>query len=509
VGSRNLATAPSVARTGKGAVGLLVFTELGSGLLQGWFGPLLPTIGTHYNVGSAALNWVSVTYLLASVLFVPLITNLGDAFGHKRLLVWALTITAIGSYLVAFAPSFGLLLCGRVLQGALVAFLPLEFAIVRERAPEHTGRSIGRLVASLTIGAVVGGLGAGILLSATGSLLVALLGPAVFLTVCLPFIAFRVPETTVRNRNPIDWWGITLLGVGLSSLLAGISLGGVAGWGNALTISCLVGGVVLLVAWVLVERRVATPFIDLDVIAHGGIGVPLIIAICVGAQTFGATTASSLFLRIDPDVAGFGLGMSAASSGLVLSLFALASFVGAILSHRITRRFGSRRTIAFAGVLGALSYLLMIAVPGNAVAFTMWLALGGLGAGIMAGSLPAVFVRRARPDAVGVTSGLYNTSRTAAGAVAGAVFALIMAVFVLPPVHASAPATTSYLGYVTVWAIGGALCVATVVLSIWLGSDRPAGEAPDVATGLATSVATSEIASETAASTEPNIKEGA
>ena len=69
-----------------GVVGFLVVMELGSGMLQGWYPPLLSAIGTEFGANAALLNWVSAGYLLATVVFVPVIGKLGDRFGHKRML---------------------------------------------------------------------------------------------------------------------------------------------------------------------------------------------------------------------------------------------------------------------------------------------------------------------------------------------------------------------------------------------------------------------------------------
>ncbi|RKS18058.1 MFS transporter [Arthrobacter sp. AG1021] len=83
-----------------GAVGFLVVMEFGSGLLQGWFPPLLSRIGSDFGVEAAALNWVMVIYLLMTVAFVPIIGKLGDLYGHKKMLLITVCLVAAGSLLV-------------------------------------------------------------------------------------------------------------------------------------------------------------------------------------------------------------------------------------------------------------------------------------------------------------------------------------------------------------------------------------------------------------------------
>ena len=165
--------------------------------------------------------------------------------------------------------------------------------------------------------------------------------------------------------------------------------------------------------------------------------VPLLMALLFGAQLFGAQTPSALFLRATPETNGYGLGVSASVTGLILALFALAMFVGASVSDRLARSaLTVPGSLALGAALAAVSYLLMILVPGNPVTFPLWLFIAGLGGGVVVGVLPTVIVQQAPPDSVGIASGLYNTSRTAAGAVAGAVFALVMSSMVSPALTA-------------------------------------------------------------------------
>ncbi|MWB97147.1 MFS transporter [Agromyces seonyuensis] len=477
------------ARTaGGGAVGLLVAAELGSGLVQGWYSPLLTSIGEKYGVGAALLNLVAVAYLLSSVLFVPLLTKLADRHGHKKLLLVAIGITAVGSLVVAFAPNFGVLLAGRVLQGALVTFLPLEFAIVRQRSPELVGKSIGQLIASLAIGAIVGTLASGALFGATGSLELTLSVPAIYLAACLVLIAIVVPETTIRSAGRIDWAGVFLLGLGAAGLLGGISLAAGSGWGNLTAWGLIAAGVVILAVWVIVERRIPDPFIDLSLLTGGGIGLPVVIGSVFAMQALGAGSLAAIYVRIDPAEYGFGLGLSAAQAGLALGAMGLMGFVGSAFGDRLARAITPRGAMLLASLLSALSYALMILVPGVTALFIVWVAIGGFGMGAMISVLPAIVVNRAAPDAVATVSGLYNTARTAAGAVAGALFSTVLAAFVIDGSGAEGTApVTSFAGYATVWGVCIGLCLISAALVLRLPREtKPAtAESSEAAEELA------------------------
>jgi MFS family permease len=474
-------TAASPGRTSTaltGAVGFLVVMELGSGMLQGWYPVLLSAIGTEFRVSAAQLNWVSAIYLLATVVFVPIIAKFGDIYGHKRLLAVAASLVAFGSIIVAIAPDFTWLLVGRALQAPLAAFLPLEFAIVRDRNEKAAGRSIGKLVGALTFGAALGALGAGLLYNAIGDLRTVLWMPAIFLALCVPVVIFLVPESRARKSGSIDWVGASLLGVGLLLALGGVSNASTWGWTDIKTLLAIGVGVVLLIAWVQVEKRVAHPLVDIDLLTRGGIGLPIIMAFLFGAQLFGSQTASTVFLLSNPSALGFGLGATPATVGVLSLVAALAAFVAATFGDRLAGRFGSRLTLAIGGALIAVCYGLIIAGSSSLAMFVAAMTIGGVGNGILIAVLPTLVVKRAPADSVGIASALYNTARTAAGGVAGAIFALVMASFLTTVTVAGAKTTTSsFTAYVAVWAICAAIGITLVILAAFVKEPASSSDA--------------------------------
>lgn len=450
-----------------GAVGFLVVMEFGSGLLQGWFPPLLARIGSDFGVDAAALNWVMVIYLLMTVAFVPIIGKLGDLYGHKKMLLITVCMVAAGSLLVAFAPSFTWLLVGRALQAPLGAFLPLEFAIVRSRDEESAGRSIGKLVGALTLGGALGAMFSGVLLSALDDLTLVLLAPALFMVLCIPVVAWLVPESSTRTAGSIDWAGAVMLTAGLLATLLGISNAASWGWDSAATWGSIIGGVVLLAIWVRVEGRVAYPLIDLRVLTSTGIGLPILAAAFFGAQMFGSQTAGSLFIMTDPSTYGFGLGLGSSAIGVLFLVLALMTFIGSTQADRLGSKIGARTAIFSGAVLSALSFGGMILLASSAMAFMVSMAIGAFGNGVILGLLPAIVVRRSPSDSVAIASALYNTTRTAAGSVSGAVFALVMSSALVTVTVNSAPSTVSAGStYMAVWVICAvlSLCVALLAL---------------------------------------------
>ncbi len=443
-------------------VGFLVVLEFASGVLQGWISPLLPGILQHYGTTAAELNWVNAVYLLSTAVCVPLLAKLGDLYGHRRLLIIAATLVASGSVLVAVAPTFGVLLLGRAVQGALGAFLPLEFAIVRERAGERAGRAIGLLIGAVAVGGSLGFLLAGVARQYL-SLSTTLWIPAAVMIATVPVAAWLVPETTVRGAGRIDWAGTVLLGVGLVLVLGAVGNGSTWGWADARTVGGIAAGLAALAAWVVVERRVEHPLIDLTLVVRGALGVPVVAAFFYGAELYGSQVAVALFLGL-PAATGFGLGLGPGQLGFVLLAFGVAAFLGTVIAPRLAERLGGRTTLAAGALSTAAGYLLTVLSHDSTGPFVVWQILVGIGNGLVLATLSAEVVTRAPADAVGISSGLFNTARTVGGAVAGAAFAAVMAAVVIQLPGAAKP-ITSEAGYVTVWVICAALALAVAALA--------------------------------------------
>ncbi len=448
-------------------VGFLLVIEFASGLTQGWLSPLLPSILQRYDTTAANLNWVNAVFLLSSAVCVPLMSKLGDLFGHRRMLTVAAALVAVGSVLVAVAPSFGVLLLGRAFQGPLLAFLSLEFAIVRERAGQRAGRAVGLLVGSLALGGSVGLLLAGqarqhLSLSAT------LWIPAILMIIMVPVAALLIPETTTRTPGRVDWAGAVLLSLGLVSLLAAVGNGSTWGWTDARTVGGIVAGLLLLAVWVLVEQRVTQPFVDVALVLHGKLGPPVLAGFFAGAELFGSQAASALFLGL-PASTGIGLGLSAGQLGLVLVVFGLAAFVGTWLAPRIAERAGTRPALVVGATLTATGYVLTALLHDSVGVFVIWQVMVGIGNGLVLAILSSYVVTHAPVDAVAISSGLLNTARTAGGAVAGAVFAAVMAAMVTRVPGITRPVTTE-TGYLTVWLVCAALVIMVAVLALRMDS---------------------------------------
>ncbi|SNT59360.1 Major Facilitator Superfamily protein [Actinomadura meyerae] len=441
-------------------VGLLVLFELVSGFLQAGIAPVLPSIGDEWGVSDSALTWVIAVQLLSAAVSLPAFGRLGDLYGHRRMLRIALVSVAVGSVLVAFAPSFAVLLAGRFLQGPLAALLPLEISLVRDRLPVDLARSaIARLVGALTLGGLLGGLGMGIADKAFGDVRLALGVPAVLTLVCVAVSFVAIPESARRATGRVDWPGVALLGLAVVAVLAGVSGAGDNGWLSGTTLVPVLAGLALLAAWAVVELRTAEPLVDLRAMAGRHVAPYYFASFAFGVIYFGSQSPNSTFFATDPDEAGYGFGLSSLSIALAMLPAMLVSVVASASTAVVARRVGYRNALIGSFLLVAAGFAAFAAAHD-----VLWLVVAELtvlaaGMGVALGAMPTVIAEASDPSRTGVATAVYNNVKTVGGAVAGGMFGTLLAA----PAGSDDPAER---GYLAVWLVGAGFALLAAVLAL-------------------------------------------
>src|SRR3954447_8119093 len=208
-------------------VGFLVCVELASGILQGYYTPIFSDIADHLGIADADVNWFEAAQLIVSALVVSPLARMGDLVGHKKVLLLSTAVTALGSWIMAFAPSFATFLLGSALQGAYVVWLPLEVAIIYRRTAGSgrqnllTRRAAGVLVGALELAVIVGAVTSGALVEATSmTFLLAL--PAIVVSVVLVVIWFGIEDVPGTSSGGLDLVGLALLTAALGLVMAGL-----------------------------------------------------------------------------------------------------------------------------------------------------------------------------------------------------------------------------------------------------------------------------------------------
>lgn len=443
-------------------VGFLVFVELTSGFLQGFYMPLFGAIAEHLQISDADITWFNTVQVLAAGVCVPVLSKLGDIFGHRRILRLTVIAVFIGTALVAFSPSYELVLLGRVLLGPMAVWLPLEIALVHNRIEgTRARRAVGFLVSALTIGAVLGALAGGALGKVIPDLTIVLALPLIIIAVCIVIVYARVPESTIRTAPVIDGWGFIGLAVAMIALLIGLQQAAVSGFSSPGALVPILGALVILVLWVLWERRHRAPAVNVRLIASRTLWPAYLVSFLFGIVLFGTQTITTTFLAADPEATGYGFGLDTLSISLFSAGTALSAAVGAATFSLVARGIGMRGVLILGCAAGAAGQLvLMVGGWGALPMVVLSIVLAGLGGGLLLGALPALVAELSPPDQTGIATGLYNSIKTLGGALAGALFGLILRSAAL-----EGQMSSTINGYIGVWTVC-LIALATGILAL-------------------------------------------
>ncbi|MBS1906714.1 MAG: MFS transporter [Actinobacteria bacterium] len=458
---------PIVGTRARSVVGFLIFCELASGFTQGFYSPLLKDFAGHLGVTDADITWFVTIQSLAAAVCVPLLSKLGDIFGHRRILRIAVVSVLLGTLLTALVPSYPVVLAGRVLVGPLAVWLPLEIALVHSRITgDQARKAIGFLITFLTGGAILGTFAAGGVSAISPSITVTMLAPSLLVLVSVYAVFFKVPESTNRTAAGIDYLGFTGVAVFMIAALIGLRAAGTAGFLTAPTLVPLGIAVVVFVLWVMWELRAKAPAVDVRLVVSRRVGPIYLAALCFGMVMFGAMAPMTTFLGSRPDVEGYGFGATAGLISVVVGSITILATVGAALFSFLAARIGIRTVLLTGAALSAIGNLLVVPLHTSLGGYIAAAIVQGLGYGLLLGALPARLAELAPADSTGIATGVYNSLRTLGGALAGAIFAAMLGAAMV-----SGAGYASIDGYIAIWIFCGAAFVVCFIAVLFLPRD--------------------------------------
>ncbi len=425
----------------------LALVTLSDGVLLSVVPSAIAGIGRLLHVSPGSLNWVITVQLLATGVCTPVFSRLGDIRGHQQMLRAAVLIAAAGGVLMAMAPSFGLLLIGRAMQGPAGAFTPLAVGILREHAGTRRLRQgTVAVVTGATAGVALGFLTAAQLFQGTDSVRDVLWIPAACSVVAAAAAFAFVPETRWRSRLRMDWLGALSLSAGLGVLLLALASGDGWGWASGRTVGVLAGGLVVLGVWVVVELLVTDPLIDLRAMSRRTVAPLYLASLPIGVAFFGAATATNTFLAASKQTARYGFGLAVTAVAYIGLANAVAAILGALLVPRLIRRLGHRPTIGVGCFVMLAGYTGLATWHDSLWPVVVTNSVSGLGIGLVASAMAVVLTERSGPASTGIAIGMWITVRAIGGSMAGAGFAAL-----LTRVTISGTAIPREWAYVAVW----------------------------------------------------------
>lgn len=392
--------------------------------------PILGIIADDLQATTANVSWVTTATLLSAAVFTPLLGRFGDQHGKKRTLVGVLLVMIAGSVLAATTTSLTWLIVGRVMQGAATAIFPLALSILREEIkPEKLPGAMALVSGTLAFGSGLALVGAGLLTQGSDPDYHHVFWLAVVLAVvALAGVWFAVPASRATTGGRTDWLGAVTLGALLVLLLLPVSQGHEWGWTSGRTLGSFAGAVVMAVVWVVTERRVEEPMVDMKMFAHRPVLFTNLAGLFLGFAMFAQFIGVSYLVQIPEDLAGYGFGASVLGASVVYLLpTTLVSLVGSQFGGVLVRRLGARVTLAAGACFGVLGFLwLTVAHDTTASVIGAGMVIG-LAISFGYAAMPALIVASVPAHQSGIANGINSISRSVGSAVASAVITSLLA----------------------------------------------------------------------------------
>lgn len=388
----------------------------------------LPTIIGDLQGSQTAYAWVITTALLTNAASTPIWGKLADLFNKKTLVQSAIVIFVIGSVIAGLSQNVGLLLAARALQGiGMGGLTALVQAIIGSIIPpRERGRYSGYMGAVMAVSMTGGPILGGVIVDSP-------LGWRWCFYICVPLALvalFLLQRTlklpTIRKKNvSIDWLGATLLTAGVSVLLIWVSFAGKAGyyeWWSTETVLYVGGGVLLLIATVLVEAKVKDPVIPLKIVTERTTALAILASIAVGVGMFGATTFLGQYLQT-------ARGYSPTAAGLLSSPMVAGMLVASVTSGLLITRFGKWKPFVVTGAaLLVIGFALLSTVDHatNIWLIGLFITVTGLGVGMMMQNLVLAVQNTVSVRNIGAASSSVAFFRTFGGAIGVSVLGSVL-----------------------------------------------------------------------------------
>ncbi len=318
-------------------------------------GPAGPAIVGEFQ-GMQWLSWIFTAYLLAMAVTTPIFGKVSDLIGRKPVFIGGTIVFLLGSLLCGISQSMEQLIVFRGLQGlGAGALIPMTFTIIGDiYSIEERAKTQGLLSSVWGISSLAGPLLGGYVVDYLSWRWVFVFNLP-FGLLALVFIFRYLKEERVKRKAQMDIAGVLLFAAGMGALLFGLTTGGQSlAWTSPLLLSILAAAAVLLIAFLLVERRAPEPMLPLSLFSIRNISVSTAANLLVSTLIIGLSTYIPLWVQ--------GVfGQSAARSGLLLAPMTISWMFGSIFGGRMILRAGARRT----GMLG----LALIAVGAVGLTF--------------------------------------------------------------------------------------------------------------------------------------------
>ena len=387
----------------------------------------LPSIQDDLGFSQASLAWVVNAYLIAFGGLLLLAGRLGDLLGQRRVFLVGLAVFTVASVVCAAAPTQGVLIAARFVQGvggALTSAVVLGMIVTMFPEPADQAKAIGVYGFVASAGGSIGLLAGGVLTDLISWHWIFLVNVPVGIATAVLTRRFVIPQAGIGLRAGADGPGAVLLTAGLMLGVYDILQIPERGWSSARTLLLGALALGLVGAFVARQERIANPLMPLRLFRSRNVaGANGVLALLV-AGMFAMFFLGALYLQRVLGYSPLEVGLAFLPSTLAMGVMSLK------VSDRLTMRFGPTTVLMPAIVALAAGLLLFARTPVNGDYLTDVappVVLIGLGAGLAFPALMGLAMSGATPNDAGLASGLVNATTQVGGAIGLAVLATLSA----------------------------------------------------------------------------------
>lgn len=390
----------------------------------------LPTISDVFDLPSSSVAWVSTIYLLVMAGSLLVVGKLTDIIGYRKIFLTGFVLFTLGSFACGFLPEmtgmFSLLLLSRVFQALggvmMTVIAPAMLSRYMPGAARAKGMSVVVLFASLgmALGPTLGGLLTEYL---SWNWIFYINVPVGIAALILGIFVLPRDEKAKFTLKGFDGAGAVLIFVGLAALLYAFSEGYKLGWTSPLVLFCIVLAVLCIAAFIVCERKVKSPILDLNLFKNPSF-LLMNVVLCVMYFTLaGAQYLLPFYLQLIQSLSTF-------ESGLVLTVMSLGIMTAGVLSGQIyAKMVGKIRVLILSGVaILALGYFFLskISPVSGLGIIVLGLALIGFGVGLTTTTATTLLMGSVKPEKNGMVSSITGLERFAPMTIGIAFFNLLL-----------------------------------------------------------------------------------
>ena len=365
----------------------------------------LKKIGTDFSMSAVGLSWVSMSYLLASVIFLVPFGKLGDTWGRTKMFLYGTIFFAITTFLCAFVPNSTLLIVMRFLQGMASAMMTgtLMAIVISAFPPEKRGKMIGLNVSAVYVGSSLAPMLGGLITDAFSWRSIFLINAVASTLIAILIIWKLNREWSETVKEKFDFRGTVLYMISISILMYGLSK-----LPHQLAIILTIAGIAGLFVFAKIELKTKFPVLNIRLFTENRVfALSNLSALINYAATFSMSFMLSLYLQ-------YVKGMEAREAGLVLVAQPILMAIVSTFSGRLSDKKNPRKLAALGMGISAVGLLLLSFISSETAIIYILVGLIILGTGFGLFSSPNTNVVMGSVDKriYGTASAILGTMRS-------------------------------------------------------------------------------------------------